>query len=116
MKLSVVIPSYKFAKYIEQSVYSVLFQKTDFEFEVLVRDDFSQDGTDQILERISYRNSNLKIFKSEENWGGYENIKFFKCCNFLKYVFYFLFFSTVFCWVSPIVLRCAPFFDLLTQE
>ena len=76
MKLSVVIPSYKFAKYIEQSVYSVLFQKTDFEFEVLGRDDFSQDGTDQILERISYRNSNLKIFKSEENWGGYENIKF----------------------------------------
>ena len=55
MKVSVIVPAYKFANYLEQALLSVLWQKTNFEFEVLVRDDFSQDGTDQILERISYR-------------------------------------------------------------
>ena len=76
MKLSVIIPAYKFSKYIEQSVLSVLFQHTNFEFEVLVRDDFSNDGTNEILERISIYYPNLKCFTSEENWGFHKNIKF----------------------------------------
>jgi glycosyltransferase involved in cell wall biosynthesis len=76
MKVSVIIPCYKFSDFIEQSVYSVLFQKTNFDFEILIRDDFSQDGTDEILERISCHNTNLKIYKSSENWGGYKNISF----------------------------------------
>ena len=76
MKLSVIIPAYKFSKYIEQCVLSVLFQNTNFEFEVLVRDDFSNDGTDEILERLSIYYPNLKCFKSEENWGFHKNIKF----------------------------------------
>lgn len=76
MKLSVIIPAYKFSKYIEQCVLSVLFQNTNFEFEVLVRDDFSNDGTNEILERLSIYYPNLKCFKSEENWGFHKNIKF----------------------------------------
>jgi glycosyltransferase involved in cell wall biosynthesis len=76
MKLSVIIPTYKFSKYIEQCVLSVLFQNTNFEFEVLVRDDFSNDGTNEILERLSIYYPNLKWFKSEENWGFHKNIKF----------------------------------------
>jgi glycosyltransferase involved in cell wall biosynthesis len=76
MKLTVIIPAYKFSKYIEQCVLSVLFQNTNFEFEVLVRDDFSNDGTNEILERLSIYYPNLKWFKSEENWGFHKNIKF----------------------------------------
>ena len=76
MKVSVIIPAYKFSKYIEQSVLSVLWQKTNFDFEVLVRDDFSQDGTDKILERLQYHNPNLKLIESFENWGGHKNITF----------------------------------------
>ena len=76
MKLSVIIPAYKFSKYIEQSVLSVLFQHTNFEFEVLVRDDFSNDGTNDILERLSLHYPNLKCYVPEENWGFHKNIKF----------------------------------------
>ena len=64
MKLSVIIPAYKFSKYIEQSVLSVLWQKTNFDFEILIRDDFSQDGTNEILERLKYHNPTLKVFES----------------------------------------------------
>ena len=76
MKLSVIIPAYKFSKYIEQCVLSVLFQNTNFEFEVLVRDDFSNDGTNEILERLSFYNSNLTNFVATENLGFHKNIKF----------------------------------------
>ena len=76
MKLSVIIPSYNFSKYIEQCLYSVLFQNTNFDFEVLVRDDFSNDGTNEILERISIYNPNLKYYVANENWGFHKNIKF----------------------------------------
>jgi glycosyltransferase involved in cell wall biosynthesis len=76
MKLTVIIPAYKFSKYIEQCLLSVLFQNTNFEFEVLVRDDFSNDGTNEILERISIYYPNLKYYVADENWGFHKNIKF----------------------------------------
>ncbi len=80
LKLSVVVPAYKFSKYIKQCLDSILSQKTNFNFEVLVRDDFSCDGTNEILENIVLGNQNDKIeirnFKSLENWGGFNNIKF----------------------------------------
>lgn len=75
-KVSVVVPAYKFSRFLEQNLLSALNQKTDFEFEVVVRDDFSQDGSDDILERLRYMFPNLRIFKAEENWGFYKNIKF----------------------------------------
>lgn len=76
MKVSVIIPAYKFSKYIEQCLISVLFQNTNFEFEVIVRDDFSNDGTNEILERLSTYHPNLRYFIAEENWGFHKNIKF----------------------------------------
>lgn len=75
-KVSVVVPAYKFSRFLEQNLLSALNQKTDFEFEVVVRDDFSQDGSDSILERLGYMFPNLRVFKAEENWGFYKNIKF----------------------------------------
>lgn len=87
-KVSVIIPAYKFVRNIEQSVYSALWQQTDFSFEVLVRDDFSQDGTAELLSRINTYNKKLRYFPAKENWGGYENIKFlFSQCNG-KYISY----------------------------
>jgi len=75
-KLSVIIPAYKFAKNIQQCIYSVLWQQTDFPFEVLVRDDFSQDGSAELIERISVFNKNLRYFTATENWGFHKNIEF----------------------------------------
>lgn len=76
IKLSVIIPAYKFCYYIDQAVLSALWQKTDFEFEVLVRDDFSPDKTHTVLEKLANRNPRLKYFKATENWGFMKNIQF----------------------------------------
>lgn len=76
MKVSVVIPSYKFFRFLEVNLITVLSQKTNFEFEVLVRDDFSQDGSDLLLKRLRGFYSNLVVFEAEENWGFHKNIKF----------------------------------------
>jgi glycosyltransferase involved in cell wall biosynthesis len=75
-KLSVIIPAYKFAQNIQQCIYSVLWQQTDFPFEVLVRDDFSQDGTAELIERMSVYYKNLRYFRATENWGGHKNVEF----------------------------------------
>jgi len=76
MKVSVIIPCYNFEDYIEQSILSAVSQKTNFEFEILVRDDLSTDSSQVCIERVSNFNNNVKYFKSEENWGGQKNVKF----------------------------------------
>ena len=76
MKVSVILPCYNFEEHIEQSLLSVVSQKTDFEFEILVRDDMSTDRSQLNIERVANYNSNVKVFKSEENWGGQKNVKF----------------------------------------
>jgi glycosyltransferase involved in cell wall biosynthesis len=75
MKVSVIIPCYNFEDYIEQSILSAVSQKTNFEFEILVRDDMSSDNSQVCIERVANFNSNVKYFKPEENWG-FKNIKF----------------------------------------
>jgi glycosyltransferase involved in cell wall biosynthesis len=76
MKVSVIIPCYNFEDYIEQAILSAVSQKTNFEFEILVRDDFSSDRSQLNIERVANFNTNIIFFKSEENWGGERNIKF----------------------------------------
>lgn len=76
IKLSIVIPAYNFGYFIDQAVLSALWQSTNFEFEVLVRDDFSPDKTTTVLEKIAHRNSRLKYFTATENWGFMKNIEF----------------------------------------
>jgi glycosyltransferase involved in cell wall biosynthesis len=76
MKVSVIIPCYNFEDYIEQSILSALSQKTNFEFEILVRDDLSSDRSQLNIDRVANFNPNVKVFKAEENWGGQKNVKF----------------------------------------
>ena len=49
MKLSVGILTYNQAQYIQQCLDSVLMQVTDFDYEIVVGDDASVDGTQEIL-------------------------------------------------------------------
>ncbi len=76
MKVSVIIPCYNFEDYIEQSILSAVSQKTNFEFEILVRDDMSTDNSQICIERVSIFNDSVKYFKAEENLGAGDNIKF----------------------------------------
>lgn len=76
MKVSVIVPCYNFEEYIEQSLLSAVSQKTNFEFEILVRDDMSSDTSQLCIERVSTFNSNVRYFTAEENLGAGNNIKF----------------------------------------
>lgn len=76
MKVSVIIPCYNFGEYIEQSILSAVNQVTNFEYEILVRDDFSQDHSQVNIERVAFYHPKVKYFKPTENLGFAENIKF----------------------------------------
>lgn len=55
MKLSVLIVAYNQAPFIEQAVRSALMQETAFDYQIVVADDCSTDGTRQIVEHLAER-------------------------------------------------------------
>ena len=74
-KLSVIIPSYNFGEYIVDCIDSIYKQVTNFEFDVIVRDDGSKDGTKNKLEFLKIKYPTLIILDGSKNIGGYNNIK-----------------------------------------
>lgn len=88
MMLSVIIPTYKFAPYIKECVDSVLSQQVNFDYEVLIGDDFSEDGTVELLNELYEQNTKVKIFAHEKNLGPYENIKILMDSSRGKYISY----------------------------
>jgi glycosyltransferase involved in cell wall biosynthesis len=49
MKLSVAMIAYNHERYVAQAIESVLAQKTDFEYEIVIGEDFSTDGTRAVI-------------------------------------------------------------------
>jgi len=85
MKVSVIIPCYNFEHYIEQCLLSVMYQKTNFEYEILIRDDGSTDLSRDNIWRICLRyqdNFNIRNFSETHEPGknlgdkGFHNFKF----------------------------------------
>ena len=74
-KLSVLVPSYNFGKYIEGCINSIYKQQTNFEFDVIVRDDGSTDDTKEKLRFLELKYPNLIILNGDENIGAFDNIK-----------------------------------------
>jgi glycosyltransferase involved in cell wall biosynthesis len=74
--LSILCITYNHEMYIAQAIDSFLMQKTDFQFEIVIGEDCSRDGTLPILE--SYKRlhpSLIKIITSEYNVGFVENFR-----------------------------------------
>lgn len=72
MKLSVSIVTFQEVAYIRQTLHSVLQQKTNFPFEVVVGDDASTDGTRQVLEDIRAQwPDRVRLLLPEDNYGDY---------------------------------------------
>ena len=69
-KLSVIFITYNHAQYVEKALMSVINQKTDFPFEVVVGDDCSTDGTQDILKRIASGHPEVNLNLRSENTGG----------------------------------------------
>lgn len=69
MKLSVIVPAFKLAPYIHECLLSVLAQKTNFDFEVIVCDDTSPDNTFGVIAYLALAYPNLKVLRNEKNLG-----------------------------------------------
>lgn len=65
-KLTVIVMTYNQKNYIKQALDSIIAQKTDFDFDILIHDDHSDDGTYEIL--LEYKNrfpNKIQIIEEE---------------------------------------------------
>lgn len=83
--LSVVVFSYNHERYIRKCIDSVLAQKTNFEYEVIIADDCSKDGTVELVEK-EYGNA-VRILKKENNSGLCKNMYEAFIASQGKYIF-----------------------------
>ena len=68
--VSVICTNFNKAKWIEQALMSFLAQETNFEFEILVIDDASTDGSIEIIQKITNKNpEKIRFFRNEKNLG-----------------------------------------------
>jgi glycosyltransferase involved in cell wall biosynthesis len=88
MKVSVIIPCYNFGEFIEQSILSAVNQITNFEYEILVRDDFSTDNSQVNIDRVAYYHDKVKTYTPTENWGANKNVKFLMSESKGEYITY----------------------------
>lgn len=73
-KVSVCVITYNQEKFIRQCLQSILDQKTDFDFEVIVGDDCSNDGTRAIVQEFAERYPGIvRTIYQETNTGGSKN-------------------------------------------
>lgn len=68
MLVSVVIPAYNAEKYISYALDSVLMQ-TYTEYEIIVVDDCSTDGTFEIVKEYADEYPNIKLYRNQKNSG-----------------------------------------------
>lgn len=67
-KVSVIIPNFNNARYIESAIMSVL-QQTLQEIEVIVVDDCSTDNSWEVIQELAKKDRRIKILKNPENSG-----------------------------------------------
>ncbi len=81
--VSVLMITYNHEKYITQAIDSVLKQKTNFEFEIVIGEDCSTDRTREIILEYKSRHSDkIKLLLQETNKGAIQNfIDTFRLCN-----------------------------------
>lgn len=88
--ISVCIITYNHAKFIEQAIESVLKQIVNFKYEIVIADDYSTDGTREIL--LEYQNKYPKLIKlifQNENVGPAQNWLDLMSFPTTKYIAYF---------------------------
>lgn len=72
-KVSVCVVTYNQEKYIAQCLQSIVDQQTDFNFEIIVSDDCSQDDTPSIISEFASKYDNIRFIKRTKNLGAFKN-------------------------------------------
>jgi glycosyltransferase involved in cell wall biosynthesis len=78
MKLTVIVISYNFENYIEDCLRSIVSQKTDFDFDIFIRDDNSTDNTREVIQKFVNNqedSSRFKLFFEPLNLGIHKNLE-----------------------------------------
>lgn len=101
--VSVCMICYNHDKFIRQAIDSIIHQQTNFNFELIIGEDFSTDETRIICEEFAYKHPNIiKLLPSDKNLGAMTNfIRTLDGCNG-KYI--------AFCegddyWIDPLKLQ-----------
>jgi len=88
--LSVCLITYNHANYIEQAIEGVLMQSVNFPWELIIADDFSTDGTREILLKYKEKYPNfIKLILQEKNVGPGKNFSDLLNEPQSKYIAYF---------------------------
>ncbi|MEP6514091.1 MAG: glycosyltransferase family 2 protein [Parafilimonas sp.] len=87
-KISVLIPTYNYAQYLDEAIQSVIDQ-TYSDFELIIVDNNSTDNTDEVVRKYLY-DGRISYYKNETNIGMVAN--FNKCLEYSKgeYIKYLL--------------------------
>lgn len=87
--VSVLVPTYKYERYLREALDSVLAQKFE-DFELLVSDDNSNDGTAELLQQYADKDGRVRIHVQDRNLG---MVRHWNWClgqargKYIKYVF-----------------------------
>lgn len=83
MKLSVLTITYNQEKYVAQTIESALMQQTDFDFEIVIGDDCSTDGTQEIIRRYEAAHpEKIRALYHSERLGMQENLqRVYRACR-----------------------------------
>lgn len=80
-KVSIAVPTYNCAKYIAQSLESLLGQ-TFGDFELVISDNASSDGTEEICRQFAAQDARVRYVRRAENIGGPGNFRYvFSQCS-----------------------------------
>lgn len=81
-KVSVFVVTYNHENFISQCIDSILMQKTNFEYEIVIGEDKSTDNTLEICRQYAIKHKNIKLIESEKNIGLISNwIRTIKACT-----------------------------------
>lgn len=87
LTLSVCIVTYNQVKFIEQCLKSIIEQDCDFNFEIIIGDDFSSDGTSEIITNYASKYPNIiKAYIHIKNIGAVNNYMFVHAKAIGRYV------------------------------
>ena len=65
--LSYIIPSYNAASFLDETVSSIYRQNLKVPFEVIISDDSSTDGTQELIKKLASKHPEIKYFLNKEN-------------------------------------------------
>ena len=69
IKLSVIMPCYNMGDTLDRAIESIVMQKTDFNYEIIIVDDKSTDNTLSIARKWAAKHFNIHIVEHSENQG-----------------------------------------------